>query len=112
MKKIDAIVRTSRFDEIVNRLRLIGVAGMTIAEVYGISAGATSDGGLRGRRAQPQSGPRYHFMVVVRDEDAAQVVNAIVHSGRTDAPGDGLITLCDVLGAMRIRTGETNLDAL
>jgi len=112
MKKIDAIVRTSRFDEIVNRLRLIGVAGMTVAEVYGINAGATSERAFHGQRVQLQSGPRYHFMVVVRDEDAAQVVNAIVHSGRTDAPGDGFITVCNVVGAMRVRTGETNIDAL
>jgi nitrogen regulatory protein P-II 2 len=112
MKKIDAIVRTSRFDDIVNRLRLIGVTGVTLSEVYGISAGATGDRAPHGRRVAPQSAPRYQFMVVVRDEDAAQVVNAIVHSGRTDVPGDGIVTVADVIGAMRIRTGETDLDAL
>jgi len=112
MKKIDAIVRTSRFDDIVNRLRLIGVTGMTIGEVYGISAGTTGDRVSHGQRMQLRSAPRYQLMVVVRDEDAAQVVNAIVHSGRTDAPGDGLVTVGDVIGAMRIRTGETNVDAL
>ena len=112
MKKIDAIVRTSRFDDIVNRLRLIGVTGMTLSEVYGISGSATSDRALRGRRVAPQSAPRYQLMVVVRDEDAAQVVNAIVHAGRTDGPGDGIVTVEDVVGAMRIRTGETDLNAL
>jgi nitrogen regulatory protein P-II 1 len=112
MKEIAAIVRTSRFDDIVHRLRLIGVAGMTIAEVYGISSGTTSHRVFKGQRFQLQSAPRYKLTVVVRDEDAASVVNAIVHSARTDSPGDGLVTVGDVIGAMRIRTGETNVDAL
>jgi len=109
MKKIDAIVKTSRFDDIVARLRLIGVAGLTLAEVFHMGPVATTESMSRGHRMQIQIVPRYHLTLVVRDEDVAHVVNAIVHAARTEAPeasGDGLITVEDVLGILRIRTGE------
>jgi nitrogen regulatory protein PII len=97
VKKIEAFVKTSRLDEIVNRLRLIGTTGMTVTAVHGLGAKAA---------------PRYQLMVVVHDEDAAHVVAAIVHAGRTDSPGDGIVTVMDVDGVMRIRTNEIDAEAL
>ena len=112
MKKIEALIRTSRLDEVINRLWLIGLTGMTLAEAHGVSASTTSDSVFHGQRLQASSAPRYQIMVVVRDDDAAHVVNAIGLAARTEAPGDGLITVTDVLGVMRIRTGEIDADAL
>jgi nitrogen regulatory protein P-II 1 len=109
MKKIDAIVKTSRFDDIVARLRLIGVAGLTLVEVFRTGPAATTESMSRGHGMRMQTVPRYQLTVVVRDEDVAHVVNAIVHAARTEAPeasSDGFITVEDVLGILRIRTGE------
>jgi len=112
MKKIDAIVKTSRFEEIVDRLRLIGVTGLTAAEVQGISPSAMTHGVFQGQRYVNPSAPRYQITVVVEDGDVAAVVNAIRLRGQTDSPGDGIITVSDALEAIRIRTGEIGADAL
>jgi nitrogen regulatory protein P-II 1 len=83
---------------------------MTVTEVHGFSA-STATTLFHGQRIRFAT-PRYQLMVVVRDEDVAHVVAAIRHSAHTDTPGDGIITVVDVLGVMRIRTGEIDADAL
>jgi len=112
MKKIDAIVKTTRFEDIVDRLRMIGVTGLTAFEVSGISPSAMTAGIFQGQRYVNASAPRYQITVVVEDGDVASVVNAIRLRGQTDSPGDGIITVSDALEAIRIRTGETGVDAL
>jgi len=112
MKKIDAIVKPFRLEEIVNRLRLIGVTGMTIAEVHGMSRSTTIDSVFLGQRYQTPSSPRFHLTVVVRDDAAAPVVNAIVQMARTEEAGDGIVTVGDVVDVIRIRTGESGPEAL
>lgn len=112
MKKIEALVRTSRLDDIVERLRLIGTIGMTVTEAHGMSRSTTSTVVVQGQRVARVSAPRYQVMVVVHDQDVPHVVAAIVRCARTDAPGDGLITVTDVDGAMRIRTNEIDADAI
>ena len=110
--KVEAVVRTSRLGEIVNRLRLIGVPGMTISEAHGMSASTGTPMSIMGQRMTRPSSPRYHVMIVVRDEDVAHIVAAIVHSGCTNAPGDGIVTVTDIEGVLRIRTDEVDLDAI
>jgi nitrogen regulatory protein P-II 1 len=112
MKKIEALVRTGRLDDIVERLLLIGTSGLTLTEAHGISPSTTSVTVIHGQRMWNLAAPRYHLMLVVRDEDAPHVVSAIMRTARTEAPGDGLITVTDVDGVMRIRTGEVDEAAL
>ena len=112
MKKIEAIVKTSRFEEIVDRLRLIGVTGLTATEVHGISPSARSEGIFQGQRYVNPSAPRYQIMVIAEDSEVAGIVSAIRQRGQTGSPGDGIITVSDALEAIRIRTGETGSDAL
>ena len=112
MKKIEAIVRTSRLDEIVSRLRLIGMTGMTVSEVHGMSVSTKTMSVVHGHRMVSLTAPRYQLMTVVPDEDVAHVVAAIMRTARTDAPGDGIITVVNVDGVMRIRTGEVDADAI
>jgi nitrogen regulatory protein P-II 1 len=112
VKKIEALVRTSRLDDIVERLRLIGTTGLTVAEAHGISSSTTSVTVVQGQRVWKASAPRYQLTIVTRDEDAPHVVAAIVRTAATDAPGDGIITVTDVDGVMRIRTGEIDADAI
>jgi nitrogen regulatory protein P-II 1 len=112
MKKIDAVVKPFRIEEIVNRLKLVGVTGMTIAEVHGMSRSTAVDSVFLGQRYRTPSAPRFQVTIVVRDEAADHVVRAIVHSARTEEAGDGIITVSDVDDAIRIRTGESGPDAL
>jgi nitrogen regulatory protein P-II 1 len=112
VKKVEALVRTSRLDDIVERLRLIGTTGMTVTEAHGMSRSTTSVTVVQGQRVSKVSAPRYQLEIVVRDEDVAHVIAAIVRCARTDAPGDGIITVTDVDGAVRIRTGEIDADAI
>jgi nitrogen regulatory protein P-II 1 len=107
MKKIDAIIRQHRLPEVVTRLRLIGVQGMTIAEVHGISRSTEVMGVFRGERYRMPSAPRYQVTVVVGDDLASPVVAAIIHAARTDEAGDGIIAVGDVVDVIRIRTGES-----
>jgi nitrogen regulatory protein P-II 1 len=112
VKKIEAFVRTSRLDDIVERLRLIGTTGLTVTEAHGMSPSTTSASVVQGQRVWRLSAPRYQLMILTRDEDAPHVVAAILRTARTDAPGDGLVTVTDVDGVMRIRTGEIDADAI
>lgn len=112
MKKIEAVLRTSRLDEVVSRLRLIGAAGMTVSAVHGLSVADAPPPHQPPAPPSKSAGPRYELMIVVSDDDAPHVVRAILHSGHTGSPGDGLVTVTDVDGVMRIRTGETDADAL
>jgi nitrogen regulatory protein PII len=112
VKKIEAFVKTSRLGDIVERLRLIGTTGMTLAEVHGMSESTKSATVVQGYRMQKLTAPRYHIMIVVRDEDAQHVIAAIMRTARTEAPGDGIITVTEVEGVMRIRTNEVDADAL
>jgi nitrogen regulatory protein P-II 1 len=112
MKKIEAIVRPHRLNEVVNRLHLIGVPGMTVGEVFGISAGSTVEGVHQGQRYRMDAAPRCMLMVVVPDDMVDAAARAILHSARTESRGDGIITVSDVLEAVRIRTGELGVDSL
>jgi nitrogen regulatory protein P-II 1 len=113
MKTVEAVVRTSRLDDVVNRLYLIGIRGMTVEEVHGMSDSTVRAAGFwRGQRIEQHSEPRYQLIIVVNDDDVDNVVRAIVQTARTDAPGDGVVFVSDVDGIMRIRTGEVDADAI
>jgi nitrogen regulatory protein PII len=112
MKRIDAIIRPHRLEEVVNRLRLIGVQGMTLTEVHGISRSTEVMGVFRGERYRLPSAPRCQLMIVVRDDLAEPVVRAIAQLARTEDAGDGIVVIGDIIDAFRIRTGESGPDVL
>jgi nitrogen regulatory protein P-II 1 len=112
MKRIDAVVKVFKLEEIVERLRLIGVVGLTVAEVHGMSPSTEVQSVFHGQRYTSSSSPRYQLTIVVMDDDAVPVVNAIVRAGASDTPGDGIIVVSEVLDVVRIRTGETGAPAL
>jgi nitrogen regulatory protein P-II 1 len=112
MKRIDATLRPHVFGDVVNRLRLVGVAGMTVAEVHGMSPSTAVEGVFHGQRYRIPSAPRYQLTVVVPDDQAEAVIRAIAHTARTEEPGDGIITVGDIFDVIRIRTGESGDDAL
>ncbi len=112
MKKIEAIVREERLDEIKKALEETGYFGMTISEVSG-------RGRQRGVALQWRSGeyrvdllPKLKIEIVVSDEDVSSVVNTISSNAKTGEIGDGKIFIMPVENAIRVRTGEEGQNAI
>lgn len=112
MKKIEAIIKPHRLDEVKEALTQLGVAGMTVTDVrgYGRQKGHTEV--YRGAEYTVDFIPKVKVEVVVDDSLAARAEDAILAAARTDKIGDGKIFTYDVAGAVRIRTGERGPDAL
>jgi nitrogen regulatory protein P-II 1 len=112
MKKIEAIIRDTKLDEVKQAINKLGATGMTVTEVKGC-------GRQRGHRELYRSTefivdllPKVKIEIVAKDEDVEKLVNAILESARTGAIGDGKIFILPVEEAIRIRTGEKGENAL
>ena len=112
VKRIEAIIRPSRLEDVVERLQLIGVNGITISEVKGFGRTAGRTEVYRGSAYTVDFIPKIRLQVVAPDNRVAQTVAAIVIRARTEQIGDGKIFITNVEEAIRIRTGETGEDAL
>jgi nitrogen regulatory protein P-II 1 len=112
MKKIEAIIRPFRIDDVREALSEIGVKGMTLTEVkgYGRQKGHTEL--YRGSEYQIDFLPKIKVEVVVPDAMAEKVVDTIIKASKTGQVGDGKIFIYDVEDAIRVRTGESGEDAL
>lgn len=112
MKKIEAIIRPFRIDDVREALAEIGVKGMTLTEVkgYGRQKGHTEL--YRGSEYQIDFLPKIKLEVVVPDRMEDQVVEAILKTARTGQVGDGKIFIYNVEDAVRVRTGEAGESAL
>jgi nitrogen regulatory protein P-II 1 len=112
MKKIEAIIRPFRIDDVREALAEIGVKGMTLTEVkgYGRQKGHTEM--YRGSEYQIDFLPKLKIEVVVSDAAADKVVDAIIKAAKTGQVGDGKIFVYEVEDAIRVRTGESGEDAL
>ncbi len=112
MKKIEAIIRPFRIDDVREALAEIGVKGMTLTEVkgYGRQKGHTELS--RGSEYQIDFLPKLKLEVVVPDEQVDKVVDTIVKAAKTGQVGDGKIFIYPVEDAVRVRTGESGEEAL
>lgn len=112
MKKIEAIIKPHRLDEVKEALNALGVAGMTVTDArgYGRQKGHTEV--YRGSEYTVDFVPKVKIEIVVDDEVADAAENAIVTAARTGKIGDGKVFTYDVAGAIRIRTGERGPEAL
>jgi nitrogen regulatory protein P-II 2 len=112
MKLIIAIIKPFKLDEVHDALNQLGISGMTVTEVkgYGRQKGHTEI--YRGTEYAVSFLPKVRVEVVVPDEQVDQVVEAIVSTARTGQIGDGKIFITSIDQAIRIRTGETNNEAL
>lgn len=112
MKKIEAIIKPHKLEEVKEALNAIGVAGLTAYEVkgYGRQKGHTEI--YRGAEYTVDFRPKVKIEVVVDDSVAAAVEEAIVERARTGKIGDGKVFIYDCEGAVRIRTGERGPEAL
>jgi nitrogen regulatory protein P-II 1 len=112
VKKIEAIIKPHKLEDVKEALNKIGVAGLTAYEVkgYGRQKGHTEI--YRGAEYTVDFRPKVKIEVVVGDEVASAVEEAIVEVARTGKIGDGKVFIYDCEGAVRIRTGERGPEAL
>ena len=112
MKLITAIVQPHRLDPVREALTEIGIHGMTVTDVkgYGRQKGHTEV--YRGTEYEIAYLPKTKIEVGVDDDRVDSVVEAITGAARTGRIGDGKIFITELLGAIRIRTGETGSEAL
>jgi nitrogen regulatory protein P-II 1 len=106
MKKIEALVRPSRLDEVKEALATIGVTGMTVVDVRGFGRQKGHTELYRGAEYVVDFVPKVKIEVVVGDEMVARCIEAISGAARTGKVGDGKIFVLDVEEAVRLRTGE------
>jgi nitrogen regulatory protein P-II 1 len=112
MKRIEAIVRPHRLKEVKDRLREIGVSGMTVYEVQGFGRTGGHSEVYRGATSVVDFVPKVGIEIVVSDSMSADVVAAIIVAARTGKIGDGKIFVTAIDEATRIRTGERGEDAI
>lgn len=112
MKKIEAIIRPFRIDDVREALGEIGVKGMTLTEVkgYGRQKGHTEL--YRGSEYQIDFLPKIKLEVIVVDSLADKVIDTIVNAAKTGQVGDGKIFVYAVEDVIRVRTGESGEEAL
>lgn len=112
MKKIEAILRHFKLEDLKNALSAKGVHGMTVSEVRGFGRQKGHTETYRGAEYEVDFVPKIKVEVVVADADAKGVVDQILKTARTGQVGDGKIFVSELTEVVRIRTGETAEAAL
>ena len=112
MKKIEAIVRPSRLEEIKEALNDIEILGLTISQVMGCGRQKGIKEVYRGTQVEINVLPKIKIETVVDDADAEKVIATIIAAARCGEVGDGKIFVYNVEDAIRIRTGERGVVAL
>ena len=112
MKKIEAVIKPFKLDEVRDALGEVGVEGMTVSEVKGFGRQKGHTEIYRGSEYTVDFLPKIKLEGVVTDENAEASVGAITKAANTGKIGDGKIFVSDVEGAIRIRTDEKGEEAL
>ncbi|MBE1299363.1 MAG: P-II family nitrogen regulator [Alteromonadaceae bacterium] len=112
MKKIEAIVKPFKLDDVREALADAGVDGLTVTEVKGYGRQKGHSELYRGAEYQVDFMPKVKIDVVVTDEQVERAIEAIMNTARTGKIGDGKIFVYDVERAIRIRTSEENEEAI
>lgn len=112
MKKIEAIIKPFKLDEVKESLQDIGVQGLSVLEVKGFGRQKGHTELYRGAEYVVDFLPKVKIEVVLPDDQVESAIEAIVAAARTDKIGDGKIFVSPVEQAIRIRTGESGDDAL
>lgn len=112
MKKIEAVIRHYKLEEVKNALSQLGVQGMTVTEVRGFGRQRGHKETYRGAEYTVDFLPKVRLEVVVSDADATKVIQSISTNARTGQIGDGKIFVTDLADVIRIRTGESGPEAI
>ncbi len=112
MKKIEAIIKPFKLDEVKDALVEIGIGGMTVTEVRGFGRQKGHTEIYRGTEYVIDFLPKIKIEVIVKDEDVEKVVETIIKAAQTGRVGDGKIFVIPVEDVIRIRTGERGEQAV
>ena len=112
MRKVEAIIKPFKLDEVKEALNEIGIQGITVSEVKGFGRQKGHTELYRGAEYVVDFIPKIKMEIIVSDELAAKVVDVIAAAAKTGRIGDGKIFVTPVDEVVRIRTGETGDDAL
>ena len=112
MRLVTAVIKPFKVDDVKDALESTGITGMTISEVQGFGRQKGHTEVYRGAEYKVAFTPKIKVEVLVDDAAVIPVVDAIVKAARTDKIGDGKIWVTDADHVIRIRTGETGIDAL
>ena len=112
MKKIEAIIKPFKLDEVKEALQELGVQGLSVIEAKGFGRQKGHTELYRGAEYAVNFVPKIKLEIVVSDAAVDQVVETIAKTAQTGKIGDGKIFVLEVEQAIRVRTGETNDDAL
>jgi len=112
MKKIEAIIRSSRFEKVKDALADIGVTFFTLSDVKGFGLQKGSKMVYRGSVYDANYIARLQLDILTADDKVDDIIKTIISAGRTGEIGDGKITIFDVQSVTRIRTGEVGESAI
>jgi nitrogen regulatory protein P-II 1 len=112
MKKIEAIIKPFKLDEVKEALQEVGLSGITVTEARGFGRQKGHTELYRGAEYVVDFLPKIKIEVIVEDNMVEKTVDAIVNAARTGKIGDGKIFIVPIEDAIRIRTGERGSDAI
>src|ERR1700741_5673091 len=112
MKKIEAIIKPFKMEDVKEALTEIGIEGMTVSEVKGFERQKGHSEIYRGSEYTVDFLPKVKFEVVIADDRVGRAVDAILNAAKTGKIGDGKIFVTPVEEAVRIRTGERGAEAV
>lgn len=112
MKKIEAIIRHFKLEDVKNALAEVGILGMTVSEVRGFGRQRGHKENYRGAEYAVDFLPKVKLEVVVSEKDLDTAISAISGAARVGQIGDGKLFISNLENVIRIRTGETGHDAI
>ncbi|MBE6052081.1 MAG: P-II family nitrogen regulator [Clostridium sp.] len=112
MKKIEAIIRPSKLEELKDELRKFNISGLTISQVLGCGKQMGWTEQYRSNEVLINVLPKVKLELIVQDSNVEKVIDLIINIARTGEVGDGKIFISDITDCIRIRTGERGHNAL
>jgi nitrogen regulatory protein P-II 1 len=112
MKKIEAIIKPFKLDEVKEALQEVGLQGITVTEAKGLVARRATPNFIAGAEYVVDFLPKVKVEIVLADETAEAAIDAIRNAAQTGRIGDGKIFVSNIEEVIRIRTGETGNDAI
>lgn len=112
MKKIEAIIRHFKLEEVKEAITAAGISGMTVSEVRGFGRQKGHKEQYRGAEYTVDFLPKVKLEIVVTEDDLQKAIEAILTTARTGQIGDGKIFVSELQEVIRIRTGETGNESL
>ncbi|MDG1844396.1 MAG: P-II family nitrogen regulator [Nitrospinaceae bacterium] len=112
MKKVEAVIKPFKLDEVKDKLNELGIQGITVTEVKGFGRQKGHTELYRGAEYVVDFLPKIKMEIVLADSQVEDVINAIAKAGQTGRIGDGKIFITNIEEAVRIRTGERGEDAV